>query len=197
LKNIQHLNPKELEEWGHCWKIQENINENTPGTPAVLFRGYNHVWFFEITKICEERLKEQNEKKRMLKEQQKQTSNFVLNNGDGNGYDDGNGYGDDNNSDVDGNSDADDDDDNNVPDNNNVPSIPSHVFSPSLPSVPSSPSVPSTNVPAIPVPSINVPTIPVPSSVPVASSVSVVPKNLLTPEQIAVQYKDLIGGADQ
>jgi hypothetical protein len=31
LKNIQLLNPKELEDWGHCWMIQQNVNVNTPG----------------------------------------------------------------------------------------------------------------------------------------------------------------------
>jgi hypothetical protein len=98
------------------------------------------------------------------------------NNGDGYGYGDG-----DDNSDADDNSDGNDDDNNDVfengdvPDNNSSSSnfvtfLPSHAFSLSLPSVP---------------------------VVPVTSSVPAISKSLLTLEQAELQYKDLIGGANQ
>jgi hypothetical protein len=81
--------------------------------------------------------------------------------------------------------DVDDDEDNSsiplhfVTSNNFVSSLPSHAYSPSLPTAPVVSDV---------------------STVPVVTNVSTVPvvtKFQLTLEQVALQYKDLIGGADQ
>jgi hypothetical protein len=176
LKNIQHLNPKELEDWGYCWVIQQNVNVNSPGTPGVLFQGYNYTWSLEMTKACEEQLRQQKENKKRLKEQRKPSLSSVLPNQNSDGSNvDGHGYGDNDvpeNGDVPDNSSSSSNFDNS---NNFVTSLPSHVFSPSLPSVPS-----TTNVPVVFV-------------VPVTSSVPAISKSLLTPEQAELQYKDLIG----
>jgi hypothetical protein len=66
LKNIQHLTSFELEDWGYCWVIQQNVNENTPSIPGVLFQGYNYTWFLEWTKACEKHLREKMKKKSMI-----------------------------------------------------------------------------------------------------------------------------------
>jgi hypothetical protein len=87
--------------------IQQNINNNTPGPNSVLFKGYNYVWFFQLTEQCNHQIKEEKENKRILKEQREQSSSSVPFNsdqngdGDGDGDDDGYGY---SNGDVDNSS---------------------------------------------------------------------------------------------
>jgi hypothetical protein len=38
---IHPLSKHELEDWGHYWVIQQNVNENTSNFPEVLYRRYN------------------------------------------------------------------------------------------------------------------------------------------------------------
>jgi hypothetical protein len=45
LKNHHHLNPKELEDWGYCWIIQQNINDNSSASPVVICQWYSYSWF--------------------------------------------------------------------------------------------------------------------------------------------------------
>jgi hypothetical protein len=54
LKNINHLNSGQLEDWGHCWKAQKNIDENSSVLPQVLCQGYNYPQFVECTKPTNE-----------------------------------------------------------------------------------------------------------------------------------------------
>jgi hypothetical protein len=38
VKYLTHNNKHELEDCGHCWLIQQNVNENSSGAPDVLFQ---------------------------------------------------------------------------------------------------------------------------------------------------------------
>jgi hypothetical protein len=38
VKYLTHNNKRELEDWGHCWLIQQNVNENCSRAPDVLFQ---------------------------------------------------------------------------------------------------------------------------------------------------------------
>jgi hypothetical protein len=98
--------------------IQQNIDYNTPGSKSVYFKGYKYTWFLELVERSTTELQEQKENKKMLKEQQKHSSNFVpfnsdQNNNNNNNNGDGDGYGN-SDGDGDGNSDG-SDDDNDVP----------------------------------------------------------------------------------
>jgi cytoskeletal protein RodZ len=50
LKNQHHLTPKELEDWGHCLIIQQNVDENSSTSPEVLCHGYSYIWFVTCIK---------------------------------------------------------------------------------------------------------------------------------------------------
>jgi hypothetical protein len=50
LKNQQHLNSKELEDLGHYWVIQQNIDDNCSVSPAVTCQGYSYTWFVTCIK---------------------------------------------------------------------------------------------------------------------------------------------------
>jgi hypothetical protein len=63
LKNFTHINKRELEDWGHCWVLQQNVNENTSGPPDVFFQEHNYPRFLELTKQCEFHMKLQMENK--------------------------------------------------------------------------------------------------------------------------------------
>jgi hypothetical protein len=41
LKNHHYLSQKELMDWGHCWKVQENVDENSLFPQKFCARGTN------------------------------------------------------------------------------------------------------------------------------------------------------------
>jgi hypothetical protein len=62
------INKHELEDWEHCWVIQQNVNQNTSGPPGILFWGYNYTGFLGLMEHSTTQLQEQNEKKKKLKQ---------------------------------------------------------------------------------------------------------------------------------
>jgi hypothetical protein len=50
LKNHHHLFLKELEVWGHCWIVQQNVDENSCVSQEVLYQGYSYTWFVTCTR---------------------------------------------------------------------------------------------------------------------------------------------------
>jgi malic enzyme len=49
VKCLTHNNKRELEDWGHCLKIQQNVNESTSSTPSILFQQHNYPTFLELS----------------------------------------------------------------------------------------------------------------------------------------------------
>jgi hypothetical protein len=49
--------------------IQQNIDNNIPGSKSVYFKGYNYAHFLELLEQSTIELQEQKEKKKKLKEQ--------------------------------------------------------------------------------------------------------------------------------
>jgi hypothetical protein len=57
VKYLNHKNKRELEDWGHCWVIQQNVNENSSATPDVLFQQHNYPKFIELSQHCDVQIK--------------------------------------------------------------------------------------------------------------------------------------------
>jgi hypothetical protein len=53
VKYLTHNDKRELENWGHCWKIQQNVNENSSSTPDVLFQQHDYPRFLELSRDCD------------------------------------------------------------------------------------------------------------------------------------------------
>jgi hypothetical protein len=57
VKYRTHNDRHKLENWGHCWIIQQNVNENSSSTPDVLFQQHDYPRFLELSRDCDVQIK--------------------------------------------------------------------------------------------------------------------------------------------